>query len=390
MLHPINVTIKNFQSISELDFEIYGFTCITGKSNIGKSSIVRAISGALINAPVGGAIRKGAKYCSVSLQSTDWGFIWEKGAGVNRYHLRDKDKPLDKVGAGQIDQIANLGFQSVKVGSDKVIYPWLASQFEPLFLINQSGPAITDFISEVSRLETLQDAIIINTRNKRRFLEEAKVKTENLDKIRQKEQTLSDLDQLLVVRDELDAQAFSIQQYEDQISNGKILSDKIFDNADKIDRLSKVESVKVPETIEGFIELQAIYDHWMKLEKAAKNVIGIRGILAVLVPSVPEELEQIQNLATVETLANSIEFLQASVEILSQPVPVPDPEEMPPELLTGWSILTRLEQLKAEETGFRKQLTSIEAELAEVKEQIDAIPVCPTCSRPVILSHSHV
>lgn len=43
-IKPVKVSIKNFQSVSDIEFEIHGFTCITGPTNIGKSAIIRAIS----------------------------------------------------------------------------------------------------------------------------------------------------------------------------------------------------------------------------------------------------------------------------------------------------------------------------------------------------------
>jgi len=47
-LYPVKIRIKNFQSIEDLEIEVRGFTAITGKTNIGKSAIMRAISSAML------------------------------------------------------------------------------------------------------------------------------------------------------------------------------------------------------------------------------------------------------------------------------------------------------------------------------------------------------
>ena len=123
-LKPVNVVINNFQSIDHLDMEICGFTAISGSTNAGKSAIVRAISSAILNNPVGGMVRKGASFCSVELSSEDWGFKWEKNdKGVNRAWIRGKDTPLDKLGQIQVPEITQMGFSSIEVGDDE-IQPW--------------------------------------------------------------------------------------------------------------------------------------------------------------------------------------------------------------------------------------------------------------------------
>jgi len=249
-LSPIYARIQNFQSISDLEIEINGFTCITGITNIGKSAIIRAISGAFLNNPVVGAVRKGEKFCSVSLKSEDWEFIWEKGepkSGINRYKIKKPEKKeLEKVGQGQLESISSMGFTSAQVGS-KVIHPWFASQFEPIFLLNLSGPAVTDFISDISRLGVLQDCILLNVRGKKRVLDTVRVKSDEVELLKEKEQKLSQLDPLIVLDEELQAQYESIQEYEDRIQTGEALDRDLKQVARDIKGLQPIRDVWLPE-----------------------------------------------------------------------------------------------------------------------------------------------
>lgn len=150
-LSPIKVRIQNFQSIEDLEFDIYGLTVIAGRSNIGKSAIVRALTSAITNSSIVGMIRTGKENSNVSIQSKDFSYEWEKG---NKTSCVVNGKEFKKIGQKQLDEVSDLGYGSVRVGQ-RNIYPWSASQFDPIFLLNDPGPAVTEFISEISRLNIL-------------------------------------------------------------------------------------------------------------------------------------------------------------------------------------------------------------------------------------------
>jgi energy-coupling factor transporter ATP-binding protein EcfA2 len=431
-LTPVRVRIRGFQSLEDVEIEVHGFTCITGPTNIGKSAIIRAISGALMNSPVTGAVRKGKKFCSVEIKAEKWGFKWEKAEkGVNRYWIpADADKPLAKVGQGQIEPVADMGFQSVKVGKD-YIQPWLATQFNPIFLMNKSGPAITDFISEVSRLRVLQDAIIINARGKKRSLDKAKIREEDIEVLRKKEEAVAPLDNLLKVEQDLEAQAESLEEWTEQIEVGQRLSDQMEATAEGIRILLKSKEVKVPldRTAKQIERLGDMYLHWTRLEEAAVRVHDLREIEQVEIPDgptpedmarmallrrfsgLPELLWTVELLEAVElipapegpeegevsrlvkgaALVGRIIEAEAAVEALSEQSPkVPEDVGWPSRLSKGASMLEELEQLEQEEKKFELRLKTTREELAEVEAELASIPVCPTCERPVDPAlHSH-
>ena len=53
----VDVEIRNFQSIEKATIKIDGFTVVVGRSNIGKSALVRAVKAALTGAPVSSFVR---------------------------------------------------------------------------------------------------------------------------------------------------------------------------------------------------------------------------------------------------------------------------------------------------------------------------------------------
>lgn len=427
-LVPVRAHIKNFQSIEDLEIEIRGFTCITGTTNIGKSAIIRGISSAILNNPAGGAVRKGANYCSVELQSEGWGFKWEKGErAVNRVFLPGKDTPLDKIGQTQVGEIAKMGFQSVQVG-DEEIQPWWASQFSPLFLLDQSGPRVTDFISEVSRLTVLQDAIVLSARGKRACLEQARFKSEDGDRIKKDLTKVQGLEALEKLGKELDEQVNSIREYEDRINLGEQLQDRIEESNAKIAILNPVERVRIPEN--GFEELIAhvitMLQHRANCERYAKRILGLKNINNVSVPREPEKefkhFQKVQKFSHVDQLKKSVEVLDGisnvgipdskaiqdcmkklqaakqhskkviplkkSVTALETVVEVPEIDESPEKLKQAIGFQKRFELLNHEAQELEEKLTAMNLELSDLDKQIAQIPHCPTCARPVTANHT--
>lgn len=394
-MKPIYAQIRSFQSISNLEIEIKGFTCITGPTNIGKSAIIRAVTGALLNTPVTGAVRKGEKFCSVTLKSDDWELVWEKGepkSGVNRYDLiKPWDKELEKVGQGQIDEVADLGFGPVQVGSQSM-YPWFASQFEPIFLLNQSGPTVTDFISDVSRLKVLQNAILLNVRSKRRLLDESKLREDEIETLKEKEQRIVQLDDILTINEELAAQYESIKEYEEAIEMGEGLDSALGQVANSIRVLAPVRDVKLTglDISEEISQLYAMYEHWVKLEEAATSVIALHDITLMETPGIPEEFHEIPELAQLCALADRIEVVQNALSTLSDEIPLPAPEKYPPDLSEVEEILRRVEAIKTEERAFRRELKAIDTEMTEIRAELDKIPICSACKRPLLeVEHNH-
>ncbi len=195
----VKVSISNYQSISNVDFVIDGFTCITGNTNVGKSAIMRAITGSVLNSPTIGMVRNGAKFASVKMTLNDGNeFLWEKGGSVNRYTINGK--LYDKNGSSQLQQIIDFGFKSIEIGSD-TLYPWYSRQFNPLFLIDKSGSNVTDFLSKISNMQFLQNAQVISNKAKRKLSDSIKSRNEDLSIVNKSILNMKDIDSVNALHD---------------------------------------------------------------------------------------------------------------------------------------------------------------------------------------------
>ncbi len=392
--HPVKVRIRDFQSIENLEFEIRGFTCITGKSNIGKSAIVRAISGAILNHPVGNMVRKGAQFCSVEIGSEGWGFKWEKNDhGVNRIWLPGNDRPLDKLGQVQVEQVAKMGFGNIEIGDDR-IQPWLAPQFQvkgsgPLFLLDQSGPRVTDFISEVSRLTVLQDAIVLAARGKRGENDQAKLKGDEAKKIRLQLARVSNLDQLEVLQKELEEQSASIQEYEAKVKLGESIINRIKEAQRKLTVLEKLDDIKQPkdQCKAAFEKLTRVRGHQVKLEACAKKIIAVREVSKITVPEPPTQ--EIARFRLVAGAAAKISQCKSALHRVNKNIPtafeVPDFETFKKVV----EIAAKIKRLKLELQQSEIELQTLETEAEQISSELAQIVICPTCKRPMPVEHEH-
>jgi len=171
----IEVAIENFQSIEKLSLNIEGFAAIVGRSNIGKSAVVRAIQCALTGAtgtdfvrhlPTCERLVRGNKKCkcqaTVMLKTDKLKLIWEKGDAVNQYTVWQAGETGEGTVYSKIDRgtpdFLLPDFEPVKVGKDNNLIQ-VSEQFDPIFLLNQSGNTVADVLSDVAQLDQVNVAM---------------------------------------------------------------------------------------------------------------------------------------------------------------------------------------------------------------------------------------
>jgi DNA repair ATPase RecN len=175
----LQVSIKNFQSIEEAEIEVNGFTVIVGKSNQGKSAVCRAIAGSLYGISGTGFVSEGAQYSEVETRTPEHSIQWKKGTKTNQFII--DGKLFDKVGRELPKEIQEFGFREVVV-DNKVINVQYSDQFNPIFLLNDSGSGSTlaTLLTEVTRLGRINKAMTLCSRDLKRAASTLQVKTEEL------------------------------------------------------------------------------------------------------------------------------------------------------------------------------------------------------------------
>lgn len=163
----MKVTVENFQSLGNVEIEVSGLTVLVGRSNLGKSALVRAFESALFNRGGEDFIRHGETQTRVVLSDlpTAAGGVanitWLKGHNLNKFVV--DGQVFSKVGEKAPLEIATAGYRRVFVGDKErsrgeEMTPQVADQFDPLFLLTKPGSFVNDVLSVVSRLGVLLNA----------------------------------------------------------------------------------------------------------------------------------------------------------------------------------------------------------------------------------------
>jgi DNA repair ATPase RecN len=154
----LKLSVKNIQAIEEASIEVEGFTGIVGRSNSGKSALIRGLFAALTNKSPKGIFRYNTKESQVNLddETRNIHIEWRKGDSINMYNVNGKEHT--KVGKEPPPEIADWGFKTIKV-NDETLDVQFARQHQYLFLLDKSGGFVAEFISKITKADILTGAL---------------------------------------------------------------------------------------------------------------------------------------------------------------------------------------------------------------------------------------
>jgi len=446
----IDVEVKGFQSIEHLHIKLEGFSALVGRSNIGKSAVIRAIRCALTN-PLGTSYvrhgrdcarlaRKNGKTCkcqsSVHIKAEGFDLLWEKGDAINRYHYNGQ--MFDKPGPGVPEFLCEAGFAPVKVGDLGSLQ--IADQFFPIFLLNQSGPAIAEAISDVSRLDRINTATKLAEKDRREVVASRKTREGDVKELEGKLSQYEGLNEAVKTVGEAEKALDNLleaQRKVEQLERFVLSLEGLAKDIRRLQEASKID-VDEPAEIEAlFVKARECRRYHETLDGLAHDVrrLGQASKVEFDDPDqLVEDLGRVVQLARFEVdydrRSREVHTL-ASVEETLRPFPEDDPvvgpagevqrlgawmsqlrkhketlaahEKLAHEpgdvvLLEGQAdkaraiqrFLARLEPLPPVVRDLDAQAKKLGAEEAAIEAEIDALGVCPTCARPMKEGHAHV
>lgn len=405
----VRVEVHNFQSIEDAVVEIDGFSVVVGRSNIGKSALVRAIKAALTGAPAENYVRhgsqcqrlvKGAKsckcFCSVRIQGPGLDLLWEKGDAINRYVHNGAEHTV--VGKGTPDFLGP-GFAPIFIGGDTA--PTLlqvADQFRPLFILDRSGTAVADVLSDVAKLDQINEASRSAERDRRERSAERKLR----------EKDLNDLEQTLVLYDGLEAAVARVQAVEGMAEGVAALELKLA----AVDRfavalqavtgsirtLAPIETLEVPSpamVIEQSARLRALTGWRRSFEARKELTASLEQAAGIAVPDCSsvighaESLAQLERwrarLVAVKTVFTRFKAVEDATVSAIGPL---EASYATYRTMSVWS--ERVSGLEGALARLQKSLVAAEADEKTLLAEFKALEVCPTCRQPIaIAGHLH-
>ena len=159
------IVLENFQAFEKGEFVLSpNLNILVGVSNVGKSSVARALSLILYNQWDKSWVRFGTKSCRITLEtSTGITVVREKGDKLNRYILRLPNSPeqvFDSFGTTTPEQIQQaLKIHEVQIDTTDKLNLNLAGQMDALFLLSQTGSYRAKVLGKLSGATYLDHAI---------------------------------------------------------------------------------------------------------------------------------------------------------------------------------------------------------------------------------------
>lgn len=446
----IDIEVQGFQSIERARLKVEGFSALVGRSNIGKSAIVRAVRCALTN-PNGTSYvrhrrdcerlhRKNGKTCkcqaTVRIRTEGFDLKWEKGDSVNRYTFNN-DAPYDKPGPGMPDFLAQAGFAFVEAGDIGSIQ--ISDQFAPIFLLNQSGAAIAEAISDVSRLDRINKATKLAEKDKRETSATRKVREGDVKDLEKQLSVYDGLDLALKLVGDADEALEAILEAQRKVEQLKhfynlmislakeiralqeaakidvadpepldetfagvqeslrfqVSLDALADELRRLVRASKVE-IDDPEPLdESFLSVQALARFDAELAHRQADVATAAGMGAEL-KDFPEEdpfetpFEELVRVETwIEHLQSHKDTLTAHERLPTEPTDTTQMEAGLDKLRAGAGLLSRLVPILPVMRDQDLRAKALAVEEATIETEINALGVCPTCTRPLKEKEKH-
>jgi len=350
----VNVRIQNFQPIEDVELTVEGLTVIVGPSNVGKSSIVRAISSATTNQPPPRYVRHGAKVAEVCINTGDKGFLWRKGDGVSEYEYGGTK--LEKTGRQVPDIVGDCGFGSIRAGRSDISVQ-IAPQFKPMCLLSETGHTIADVISSTSGINFVNMAVRQARDDKRKS--DAIVGAQSDEAAR--------LDEILI-------------GFESINEPGRI-----------IEEMDCVAS-DITDVCDAIIWLEHVLT---TLESTAAVARILKEARDIELPDLDELVKLLNDNQQLVGYTRRLNTLQSAQQADPSDISVPDLSELGPLIKKRAEIagyLERMDKLVASSRVIKEELTQCTDKLNNTQSSLDLIladmEVCELCGAPAS-GHSH-
>jgi hypothetical protein len=406
-----DVEIHNFQSIDHVHVRIEGFTALVGRSNIGKSAIVRAIKSALTGASEDNFVRhgpacereiKGTKsckcYCSVHIKADDFDLLWEKGGDRNEYNFNGQK--YTAVGKGTPSFLGD-SFGLVKIGEDRRLLQ-VSDQFRsegggPIFLLDEPGSIVADVLSDVAQLDRINVASRMAEKDRRDSVAQRKVREKDVLELKIKIAGYDGLDEVLghVREVEIGERRIAEQtRRRDQLGR---LKESIITVGRQFKVLRDISSVVVPDW--GPVRSQhetslSIADYVAATTVRQAVITRLEGVDTIVTPPIePVTTQWVGSTSLYSWIIKlrTYKSLFARWKVV-EGIPTPAIEgvkETSKRAIALASLFSKQGTLEQQIGRLEGLVTSIEVEYQAVKAEEADLGVCPTCTQPVGLDHDH-
>ena len=336
----MRLKIRNFQSIRKAELEISGFTVITGRSNVGKTALVRAAQAVFFGIPGDYFIREGETFTGVALYDDDLEIIWRK---TNK---PDPKKPSalqvngtvhTKIGKDHMRLTEPCGVFELQTSQSR-IRPQFAMQHDSIFMLAETETTVAEILKLLGRIDVVTTA----QRNAKRDLSSS-------------------------------------------VMRRKVREGDLEVAKEKLKELEYVPGLRIK-----YVALEKQYLEMLKNNEQRAVFIGGLERLQQIVP---------RKIPTPPTIPRPTKLLvrdQLWRLLQLEPYIVPSAINFPPYDVVRPGLINWLDELMQLESGLEKLMTEVYSLDEEIEEQIEfrkivegTLGACPVCDRPFEESHEH-
>ena len=227
------VVLENFQAFEKGEFNLSpNLNILIGVSNVGKSSVARALSLVLFNQWDKSWCRFGAKFCRVTLvTNTGIEVVREKGEKINRYILRLPDSSeqlFESFGTTVPEAVQNaLKIHTVQVDTADTLNLNLAGQMDALFLLSQTGSYRAKVLGKLSGATYLDYAIRELNKDKRQVTAEKNSKDLEIVELQKEVDKFGAIESYSSVISELESKITSLTALEQRVERIRNLLERV-------------------------------------------------------------------------------------------------------------------------------------------------------------------
>jgi len=241
----MKIRIEGYQSSKDTTLEIEGLTVITGRSNIGKSAIVRSIEAVFENQKGNNFITNGMAYTQVSLEDLGTEVVWKKTKSSSSYTI--DGKIYTKCGRGELPtDLGKLGILPVRANK-RDYFPQIHSQFDGPFILGDSysPAAAAELISASQDNQIVNMAVKLSKTSERDLNSEIKIRESDLVDLKKRGESLKPYrDKLNSIKSSVGSLNISIAELKTKVERLIKLRDN-YKQAQKIKSLLSID-LKVP------------------------------------------------------------------------------------------------------------------------------------------------
>lgn len=443
----LRVEVQNFQSVLNASLDIEGYVALVGKSNIGKSAIVRALQCALTGAVGTDFVRHGQTcdrrlrqtkkckcFCKVTIETSALKVVWEKGDAVNRYTVTRDGATESYEGLERgTPSFFDGAFSLVTVGDEKELIQ-VPDQFDPIFLLNQTGSVVANVMSDVARLDEVNAALTSVNKDRKDASSKRKVREEDVVRLKAELAAYDGLDDvkaeaLLEAQTKLEAAQGLLARLERFIDLARGLkeillalkaaltpklpevgpleaavgllnqvgeySDTLQALTPTIEALTQAVSGKLPD-LDPLLQKQAQADEadgfMDRLSALAPPLKKLKGVDAVKLPDDSGLAGTYENLVRAERFLMRLEAAQGSLSRWDGFSDMPELDfdglkQKQASLASLEALLVKSDSLNQTVSDLSAQLKVSDAEKQKLQDELQGMGMCPTCSQDIDAGH---